>query len=252
MIFMEIGAQFYTLRDFCKNIDDFSESLKKAADIGYKNVQISGVCDFEPEWLKNELRKNGLNCVLTHTPQKALLEDTENAVLSHDVFGCENVGLGYYKFEEDKACEQYDAFIKEYSPVVECASKHGKYFMYHHHDHEFIKSNGKLIIDRMAEDFDKDKFGFTLDTFWVQAAGGDPAAWVEKLSGRVPCVHIKDYSYGKKMAVIGEGNINFDRFFAKAEQAGTKYLLVEQDDCNGEDPFECLKRSFEYLKAIGF
>ena len=38
---MEIGAQFFTLRDFCKDLDSFAESLKKVADIGYKNVQIS-------------------------------------------------------------------------------------------------------------------------------------------------------------------------------------------------------------------
>ena len=54
------------------------------------------------------------------------------------------------------------------------------------------------------------------------------------------------------MAVVGEGNINFDRVFTCAEKAGTKYMLVEQDDCNGEDPFECLKRSYEYLKSRGF
>ena len=32
---MKIGAQFFTIRDFCKNPDDLSESLKKVADIGY-------------------------------------------------------------------------------------------------------------------------------------------------------------------------------------------------------------------------
>ena len=54
---MEIGVQFYTLREHCKNIDDFAETLKKVADIGYKNVQISGVCDYEPEWLAENLKK---------------------------------------------------------------------------------------------------------------------------------------------------------------------------------------------------
>ena len=39
---MIIGAQFYTLRNFCKTLDDFSETLKKVADIGYTSVQISG------------------------------------------------------------------------------------------------------------------------------------------------------------------------------------------------------------------
>ena len=94
--------------------------------------------------------------------------------------------------------------------------------------------------------------GFTLDTFWIQAGGGDSAQWLEKLRGRVPCIHLKDFAYGRRMAVLGEGNINFDRVFEKAEEAGTEYMLVEQDDCGGEDPIECLTRSFRYLKARGF
>ena len=53
------------------------------------------------------------------------------------------------------------------------------------------------------------------------------------------------------MAVIGEGNLNFERILKKAEEAHTRYLLVEQDDCNGEDPFACLRRSYQNLRAMG-
>ena len=35
---MQIGAQFYTIRDFCKTPEDLALSLKKVADIGYKTV----------------------------------------------------------------------------------------------------------------------------------------------------------------------------------------------------------------------
>ena len=142
--------------------------------------------------------------------------------------------------------------ISIYKPIAKALKENGKYFMYHNHDGEFKKHNGKLIIEGLAEDMSPDEMGFTLDTFWVQAGGGDPAQWIEKLSGRVPCIHLKDYAYGRKMAVIGEGNINFDRVFEKAESAGTEYMLVEQDDCNGEDPFDCLKRSYKYLHSLGF
>ena len=245
---MEIGAQFYTIRDFCKNTDDFAESLKKVADIGYKNVQISGTCELDPEWLKNELNKNGLKCVLTHTPSDKLLADPADVARDHDLFGCKYVGLGWFDFNESSC----DNFIKEYGPVARALKNHGRYFMYHNHDQEFKKENGKLIIERLAEITAPDEMGFTLDTFWVQAGGGDPAQWLERLSGRVPCIHLKDYAYGRKMAVIGEGNINFDRVFEKAESAGTEYMLVEQDDCNGEDPLDCLKRSYKYLHSLGF
>lgn len=35
---MQIGAQFYTLRDQCKTLEAFAESLKRVADIGYRTV----------------------------------------------------------------------------------------------------------------------------------------------------------------------------------------------------------------------
>ena len=35
---MKIGAQFYTIRDFCKDTEGLAESIKRVADIGYKTV----------------------------------------------------------------------------------------------------------------------------------------------------------------------------------------------------------------------
>ena len=54
---MKIGAQMYTVREFAKNLDDFSETLKKIADIGYTTVQVSGTCPYEAEWLRENSRK---------------------------------------------------------------------------------------------------------------------------------------------------------------------------------------------------
>ena len=247
---MEIGIQFFTLRDFCKDLNGFSESLKRVADIGYKNVQISGTCEFEAEWLRSELDKNGLKCVLTHTPAEKLINSTEKVAAEHTVFGCDNVGLGWYGFDNEN--EKFDNFFKTYSAVADKFYENGKYFMYHNHATEFIKREGKVILEHIADRFSPEKLGFTLDTYWIQVGGGDPAWWIENLSGRVPVIHLKDYAFDRVMSVVGEGNINFDRVFQKAEKAGTKYMLVEQDNCNGEDPFDCIKRSYEYLKSRGF
>ena len=249
---MQIGAQFYTIRDFCKTLDSLDESLKRVADIGYKTIQLSRVCDYDPQWMKEKLDEYGLKCVLTHTPAGRIINETARVAKEHDVFGCRCVGLGYYEFTEAPTEETVEKFVSDYSAPAKELKERGKYFMYHNHDKEFQKVGGKPILALIAEAFPADEMGFTLDTFWVQAGGGDPADWIEKLSGRVPCIHLKDYSYGRKMAVIGEGNINFSRIFEKAESAGTEYMLVEQDDCNGEDPFDCLKRSYEYLRSRGF
>lgn len=247
---MRIGAQLFTVRDFCKNTDDFAKTLAKIAEIGYKYVQVSGTCAYDAAWLRDELQKNGMQCTLTHIPTKRLLEETAQVVSEHSVFGCPYIGLGYHKFTGE--AEEYAAFCEEYKPVAKAIADGGKYFMYHNHASELIRIGKKTVLERLSEDFAPAHMGFTVDTYWVQVGGGDPAAYIEMLSGRVPCIHLKDYAYGPKMAVVGEGNINFDRVFEKAEAAGTEYMFVEQDDCGGEDPFACLKRSYDFLKSRGF
>ena len=246
---MRIGAQLYTVRESCQTLEGLAETLRRVSDIGYRYVQVSGSCPYEGAWMREQLDRNGLTCVLTHTPADRLQNDLAGVLADHAAFGCGHIGLGWYPFDEKQG---YEDFLRVYGPVARAIREGGGYFMYHNHDQEFRKHDGRLILERLAEDVPAEDMGFTLDTFWVQAGGGDPAQWLERLSGRVPCIHLKDYAYGRKMAVVGEGNINFDRVFEKAAGAGTQYMLVEQDDCGGEDPFDCLKRSYEYLTAQGF
>ena len=245
---MKIGAQLYTVREHTQNLKDFAETLKKVAEIGYTTVQVSTTCAFEPEWLRKQLAACGLRCVLTHTPRERLLADPAAVAAEHDVFDCQYVGLGYYEMKDE---ESYARFLADFRPVAQVLRENGKYFMYHNHGMELRSLGGRTVLARMTEDLPAEDMGITLDTYWVRAVdNNDPAAWLGRLRGRVPCIHLKDYNDGK-MAVIGEGELDFERILAAAEAAGTQHLLVEQDDCYGEDPFDCLARSYRALRAMG-
>ena len=254
---MKIGAQFFTLREFCKTPEDLALSLRKVADIGYTTVQLSGTCGFDAAWMKEELRKNGLTCVVTHVPPARLQEDIKKVCDDHKVYGCHNVGLGMFSFgpKFDPLDARYEEFCTVHRPIAKAVKAEGLYFMYHNHNAEFRKLEGKPILDRMAEDFPADELGFILDTFWIQAGGANPSEYIWKFSGRVPVIHLKDFRYAgeikNSICAIGDGNINFDAVAAAAEDAGTEYMLVEQDNCYDEDPFFALKRSYDYLKAMG-
>ncbi len=251
---MTLGAQFFTLKDFCKTPDGISESLAKVADIGYTTVQISGTCEFEPEWMASELKKNGLKCVLTHTKPDKILADTVGVCNDHKTFGCNNIGIGMMP-QADFSVENYNKFVEDFLPIAKTIKENGCKLYYHNHYQEFWKrEDGKNIFEHMLEDFPVDLLNITLDTYWVQYAGGDPAQWIKKLSGRLECIHLKDLDMVEKehrMAPVGYGNINFDSVLRAAEPAGVEYLLVEQDKCYGVDPFECLKKSYNYLTSLG-
>ncbi|MBO5287732.1 MAG: sugar phosphate isomerase/epimerase [Clostridia bacterium] len=250
---MKIGAQFYTLRDHAKDLNEFSESLKRVADIGYTTVQISGVCEYTPEWLAQELKANGLKCALTHTSYDRVKNEPLAVLNEHKVFGCNYVGLGSMPGGVNE--ESFKKFVEDYKESARVISQNGGKLFYHNHHWEFGKmSTGELILDAITNAFTKDELGITLDTYWVQYGGASPAETIERLFGRVQCVHLKDFEIvgdEQRMASVGSGNINFERVIKACYDAGSEYLLVEQDNCYGKDPFECLKKSYEYLKSLG-
>ena len=107
---MEIGAQFYTVRSMTQTTEGLAETLKKVADIGYRTVQLSATCPYDAEWMKEQLNKNGLRCVLTHTPVPRLTGELDRVIAEHSVYGCDYIGLGWYSFDEEKG-DTYEKFL---------------------------------------------------------------------------------------------------------------------------------------------
>lgn len=245
---MKIGAQFYTLREYTQTPEGLSECLSRVADMGYEYVQISATCPFEPGWLAGELKKNGLGCPLTHYDKARIASDSAAVASEHEEFGCDYIGVGYYDLGSPEKVEE---FIKTYSHAMDVFSSRGKKLMYHNHDMEFTNIDGKTMLELLAQRTSPDKLGFILDSFWVQSGGGDTVQWLSKLAGRVDCVHYKDFAYPHQMRAVGDGNMNFPAIIKASVDAGVKYAFVEQDNCNGRDPFECLKASYDYLRAQG-
>jgi sugar phosphate isomerase/epimerase len=50
-------------------------------------------------------------------------------------------------------------------------------------------------------------------------------------------------------AEVGHGNLDWKKILASAQRAGVEWLIVEQDDCPG-DPFDSIRKSFDYLNAL--
>ena len=258
---MILGAQLYTLRNFCKTVEELDETLKKVADMGFTAVQLSGVCEYDAEWVAERCREYGLKIVITHFKYDRIVNDTDATIEFHKKMDCPYIGLGSIPGGFIK--DSYPKFISEIPAAMDKIAASGLKFMYHNHDMEFARcpESGKLFIDDLCDRFSADKMGVTMDTYWVQAGGGDPAQWIMKLKDRNDCVHFKDMIVSVKedengkmkrniqIAPIGEGNMNYDAIIEACLKADVKYGFVELDDCYGADPFECMKRSYDFLTS---
>ena len=253
---MVLGAQMYNVRQFTQTEGDLALSLEKIAAIGYKTVQISAIGANIPAQRVRELcDKNGLAVVLTHMNPDRIIYDTEAVIRENEIMGCDYIGIGM--MPERYRCEAWlDRFAADYLRAAREIAAAGKLFMYHNHELEFCKINGKLIMDYLMESFAPNEMGFTFDTYWAQAGGADVCDWIAKLKGRMPCVHLKDMGVLPDRSIIMtpimEGNLNFPKILdALKADGGVKYLLYEQDYC-AESPFVCFEKSYKNLAALGY
>lgn len=260
---MKTGAQLYTVRAYTQNEKDYKCTMDKVAKMGYRTVQLSAIGKgLRPEWIREVCDEAGLEIVLTHSDVNRILYDTQKLIEEHDILGCKYIGLGAMP-DKYRTPEWLSHFASDFKEPAKMMADAGKLLMYHNHDFEFRKfaacdvenaAPDKYMIEYMLEWFDSSELGFTLDTFWVQAAGADVCQWIRRLKDRIPCVHLKDMEMtenGPVMAPVMEGNLNFAGILKELEDSCCKYLLVEQDVCR-TNPFDCLKTSYDNLAKAGY
>lgn len=245
-----IGAQSFTIRDFCQTEKGLDESLKKVAKAGYKTIQISGIGDIKPKKVRELCDKYGITPLLTHRPFDEYVNKLDNVIKYHADLGVKDCGLGWLPNDKDDLNVGKD-YIKQLIPQVKKLKEAGLNFGYHNHCFEFQKFGEETLMDFLISETD---FDFIVDVYWVAFSGIDPARFIKKLGKRAKFIHFKDLAISGmsiEMAEVGKGNLNFDEIISACDEAGSLCAFVEQDICKA-DPFESLKISYDYLAKKGF
>lgn len=255
---MQIGAQLYSAYKRLQTLEDFDEGLRKVAEIGYRTVQVSGTCPYEPEWLRDTLQKHNLTCAITHIEPEQIINETEKVVAEHKIFGCTHIGIGGMPGPMRKTIEGYEAFRDQFLPAAIKMRDLGAKLHYHNHWFEFNQLEGKQIIQRILEDFPEDVLEFTLDLGWAAYGGADVLNLIRQMNGRLSCIHLKDYADKPAdgsidtpayLRPIFEGKLPYEDYIPELAMTNCEYMLVEQDWCYDEDEFECLRRSYQNVTS---
>ena len=253
---MNIGAQYYTVRDSIKTIKDFNETCRKISDIGYKLIQISA-SPLPAKEMREITDSYGLKVALTHRSFPDFEKDIDEVIEYKKTLGSDICGLGMMPLSYGENAQTLSDFINKANTICEKLRRENMYFGYHNHSFEFAKIDGKLIMDYLIDETDPEIFNFIADTYWIQLGGKDPADYISDLGKRAIAVHFKDYKIQQKswttpsMAEVGLGNLDWDAITDACCASGCRFAFVEQDICE-RDPFESLAISYNYLKGKGF
>ncbi len=254
----KVAAQLYTIREHTKTLADFARSMGKIRGIGYEAVQISAIGDIPDAEVKRVLDDEGLTVCNTHTPWNSLLTDMDAVISQHQLWDCRHIAIGSMPQEYRHSADGYKRFAALGSQVGEKLAAAGMTFSYHNHSFEFVKFDGRSGLEILFDESDPRYLQAELDTYWIQHGGGDPVAWIKRVAGRMPVVHLKDMVMlpvagearpQQAMTEVGEGNMNFPGILEACRRTGVEWYAVEQDFPQG-DAFDSLAVSLANLAGM--
>ena len=279
----KIAVQASTIKNKFKELGAY-EALKKMAEVGYHCIEMSQV-DMNPEniaEIKRAMADFNIE-VCSISGSTAGMPGTPNLVDNLDVFidqcnqlNCKYIRIGMMPFAEMATMEKLDAFCALCEEICAKLAPHGIKLYYHNHHVEYQKKNGKTIVEHVLEK--APHLGCEVDVHWAQRGGCEPVSIIKQSAGNIDLLHLKDYRIKEitpelfeapgaegmmgffktyfptcvEFAEIGQGNLNWPAIIEAGLEAGSKYLIVEQDTTYGRDEYESLAISAEYLKSIGY
>lgn len=265
-----IALQLYSVRDEMAN--DFEGTLYKIKELGYDGVEFAGLYDKSPEEVKELCNKIGLIPISAHVPFIDMINNPE-ILNCYAEIGCKYVVIPYLTEEYRPGNEKFQEIIEGAKFLGQKSNELGLKLCYHNHDFEFVKIDNQYAIDILYNEVDENILQAEFDTCWVSVGGESPINYLNKYSNRVDLLHLKDYVGSKtenmykligiddnkktnsntefEFRPVGKGVLNFPDILIAAKSAGTKWIIVEQDNPSlNLTPLECAKSSIDYLKTL--
>ena len=268
---LPVAIQVYSVLKYAEA--DLRGTLTALRDMGYDGVEFAGLYGHSAAEVRELCRELGLVPISAHVPYVDMLKDPAGVLSQYAEIGCKYVAVPYLSPEHRPGTPNFEYVVEFIGIIAKAAKKLGIQLLYHNHDFEFIRLDGKYALDILYDTVPAELLATELDTCWVNVGGEDPAAYIEKYSGRAPVVHLKDF-FGEKsddmyeligidnkapkrpsgfeFRPVGAGLQNFPEIIAASKKAGSEWLVVEQDQPSmGLSPLECAAKSREYLRSIG-
>ena len=273
MKYLPVAVQVYSVRD--EAAADFEGTMKAIKEMGYDGVEFAGLYGLEPEKIAEICKNVGLVPLSAHVPIDDMCADPEGVIGAYQKIGVHYIAVPYLQENRRPGTPGWEKTIADIKMLAEVAQKHDIQMLYHNHDFEFVKIDGKYALDMLYDTIPELLLKTELDTCWVNVGGEDPANYVRKYSGRAPIVHLKDFVGAKTANMyeligikpeggaakqeefgfrpVGYGLQNIPSILEASLDAGAKWVVVEQDRPGPDKtPMESIRMSREYLKSLNW
>lgn len=226
-----IALQLYSVREDCAR--DLEGTLEAVADMGYEGVEFAGYHGRSAGELRGMLDEQGLRVAGTHVSIDTLIgRELDRSIEFNQALDNRFLIVPSLPEERRKSRASWLEAARLLNDVAERLRPEGMSVGYHNHTIEFQPLEGELPWDTV--------FGAALPEVVMQLDAGNAMLGgvsvegvleiLSRYPGRATTVHLKAFSSVNEKALIGEGEMDWDRFFSLCETVGgTEWYIVEQE-----------------------
>jgi sugar phosphate isomerase/epimerase len=277
---LPIGLELYVVaKEVAADLDG---TFAQIAQIGYKNVEVSGYYGHTPAKLRAACDRHGLTCRSMHAqgqptrdPADASFTDLPKLINDAKILGVKHVVLPMTPLRLDFKSNALtmQTFMEAVSKVTQddwkaCAAllnekgeqlaRAGLKIAYHNHNIEFAPLGNTTPYEILMTQTNPAVVTFEFDVGWVASAGLDPIALLNRYRGRFQLMHVKDlksstktnYTIQTDPADIGAGVLDWAKLLPTAYEAGVRNFLVEQEPPYPAGAMVSVENGYRFLSQL--
>ena len=243
-----IGVGLFTIPHRLQK--DFAASMKRLADIGYKEVEFFGPYSFSapkaqeawkpiaealgfsqsgyfgltPPEARSVLDDNGLSSPSMHIDMETLRSNLGPASEAAHALGHRYAGIPSIPAHERKTLDDYKRVADEFNEIGGRMKELGLQFLYHNHGYGLVELEGEIPFKVLLERTDPDLVVLEMDVYWMTAGRADPIAYLDAYPNRFRLMHIKDMKELVHFAGDGGDPSQWIELFPQIADAGSGVL----------------------------
>lgn len=229
---------------------DAEGTVRGVAALGFDGVELIGDYGWPVHRWQAVLAETGLSVVAAHTSLEALeTTDLDPLLDFHRALGNHRLVVTALP-RATQTAERYHDGARRLSKAGRHLVAEGFTLAYHNHDFEFQwteDAGGRSGLEILLEETDPAAVGFEFDTFWLEFAGRDAAAFIRQHAARTRLIHARDLrKQGHRDVPAGQGDVDF---------ASLLPLCVAHDwpavlEYEGPDAVEGVRQGAGFLRSL--
>lgn len=266
----KIAVQMMMLKDEVAEHGSFAV-VEKLAEMGFTSIEISQIPTTEENiaGFERGIKELGVKVAacsaglvpVANGTGDFITRDYKHLVEICRRLDCSYLRIGAMPLEYLQSLEALGEFAKIAQEQALRLKEDGISLYFHNHHREFKRLEGLSVMERLHRA--APALGMELDVHWIQRGGENPLEIIKSFAGCVELLHLKDYTIDwdgdctwqtevVRFAEMGEGTLPMKEIIDTGLASGSRYFIIEQDNCYGRTPYESLAISRDNLVKLGF